>query len=477
MRLMARQTLREAAGAALAQAGFESDPRLRGAARRTLDRMMEFLKSPVGAKPWIRIGNRQVLSPDAFAPSIYALQMLAHMPLFRSEHYEGMELLYRWLTRPLPRQEQMQVVGKKIVPVPLLVMGDRLPHRNAVEDDVPAALGWIELMARMGFLRRNENWSKMYERFVDDCGRDGVWHPHKGLAMPRSSNAVGLVVVSARAVSCGRRALGRRDVPHRPDRALERPADRLDLSTRLPPDQWFPAGRADITAAPADARRAVWRLRVLESGRRERHSRVAAPRLGNLGVPLAAQHCGARRSGISGACAGPSGTRAFRRSARRRGATRSRRSPTTSRPSWMSSGWSAPPSSRSRWAAGSQLELARRHRVTRLALFAPVGFGDVLVDAELATVPARNSGRDRAARAARSWSKSSSAACTERSAGSPNGTSTNTGRRRSSRPSCRRRCRCCASSTGDRFTAGDARRNRSFRRWSCSARSTAPCDP
>jgi hypothetical protein len=188
MRLMARQTLREAAGAALAQAGFESDPRLRGAARRTLDRMMEFLKSPVGAKPWIRIGNRQVLSPDAFAPSIYALQMLAHMPLFRSEHYEGMELLYRWLTRPLPRQEQMQIVGKKIVPVPLLVMGDRLPHRNAVEDDVPAALGWIELMARMGFLRRNENWSKMYERFVDDCGRDGVWHPHKGLAMPRSSN-------------------------------------------------------------------------------------------------------------------------------------------------------------------------------------------------------------------------------------------------------------------------------------------------
>ena len=188
MRLMVRQTLREAAGAALAQAGFESDPRLRGAARRTLNRMMEFLKSPIGAKPWIRIGNRQVLSPDAFAPSIYALQMLAHMPLFRSEHYEGMELLYRWLTRPLPRQEQMQIVGKKIVPVPLLVMGDRLPHRNAVEDDVPAALAWIELMARLGFLRRNENWSKMYERFVDDCGRDGVWHPHKGLAMPRSSN-------------------------------------------------------------------------------------------------------------------------------------------------------------------------------------------------------------------------------------------------------------------------------------------------
>ena len=188
-RRMARQVLREAAAAALAQSGFENDPRLRGAARRTLDRMMTFLKSPVGEKPWIRVGNRQVLSPDAFPPSIYALQMLAHMPLFQNEHYEFMELLYRWLSRPLPRQEQMQVVGKKIVPVPLFVMGDRLPHRNAVEDDVPAALAWIELMARLGFLKRNENWTKMYDRFVDDCGRNGVWNPHKGMAMPRSSSA------------------------------------------------------------------------------------------------------------------------------------------------------------------------------------------------------------------------------------------------------------------------------------------------
>jgi hypothetical protein len=185
---MERQTLREAAAAVLAQAGFEADPRLRGLARRTLGRLVEFLRSPLGTKPWIRVGNRQVLSPEVFAPSIYALQMLAHMPLFRSEHYEGMELLYRWLSRPLPRQEQMQAVGKKIVPVPLLVMGDRLPHRNAVEDDVPAALAWLELMARLGFLRRNENWTKMYERFVDDCDRDAVWHPHKGLAMPRTSN-------------------------------------------------------------------------------------------------------------------------------------------------------------------------------------------------------------------------------------------------------------------------------------------------
>ena len=186
--ISARQTLREAAAAALAQAGFESDPRLRGVANRVLEKIFNFLKSPLAEKPWIRIGNRQVLAAEAHPPSVSALAMLAHMPLFRNEHYEEMEALYRWLMRPLPRQEQVQLVGKRMVPVPLFVLGDMLPHRNAVEADVPAALAWLELVARLGFLRRNENWLKMHERFIDDCGRDGVWHPHKGLSMPRSSN-------------------------------------------------------------------------------------------------------------------------------------------------------------------------------------------------------------------------------------------------------------------------------------------------
>jgi len=183
-----RQGLREAAGAALAGAGFEADPRLRGVARRVLDRVGEFLRSPLAEKPWIRVGNKQVLHPEAAPPTLHALHLIAHMPLFQSEHYETMELLYAYLSRPLPRQEPVQQIGTQLVPVPHVVLGDHLPHRNAVEDDVPAALAWLELMARLGFLRRNEVWQKMYERFVDDCGRDGVWHPHKGMAMPKSTN-------------------------------------------------------------------------------------------------------------------------------------------------------------------------------------------------------------------------------------------------------------------------------------------------
>lgn len=183
-----RTLLREASAAALAQLGYESDPRLRGAARRILERITAFLESPLGEKPWVRIGNTHVLSAEAAPPSLYTLTMLAHMPIFRHEHHTAVERIFEYMKQSLPRQEAIQVFGKRFVPQPQLVLGDVLPHRNAVEADVPFALLWLETMARLGFLKRHDGWLRMYERFVDDRGRDGVWHPHKGAGIPHSSN-------------------------------------------------------------------------------------------------------------------------------------------------------------------------------------------------------------------------------------------------------------------------------------------------
>jgi hypothetical protein len=186
-----RAILREAAASALAQAGYEHDPRLRGAARRIIERVNSYMKSlPVnGMRPaWVRVGNRQVLPPEAAPPSIYAIMMLAFMPQFRSEFHEHVERLYVFLTQPLPRQESVQLVGTVPVLQPQLVLGDLLPHRNAVDADVPFALAWMEMLARLGFLRRNENWSRLFERFLDDRDRFGVWHPHKGSGAPKSTH-------------------------------------------------------------------------------------------------------------------------------------------------------------------------------------------------------------------------------------------------------------------------------------------------
>ncbi len=188
LRHRGRVMLRESAAALLAQAGYEQDPRLRGAGRRALERVGSYLASPLGAKPWVRNGNKQVLAAEAQPPSIWLLWMLAFMPHFRNEHHAQMELLYTHLTQPLPRQEPVQAVGDKLIEQEHLVLGDWLPHRNAVDADVPRALAWLELMARLGFLKRNENWLKLFDRFVDDCDNTGLWHPHKGTTAPRAAD-------------------------------------------------------------------------------------------------------------------------------------------------------------------------------------------------------------------------------------------------------------------------------------------------
>lgn len=183
-----RTVLREAAAAALAQAGYEGDPRLRGAARRMLDRVAAYLESPLAEKPFVRMGNQHVLPPEASPPSIHLLHMLAHMPLFRTEHHETMEMVYAHLTQPLPRQEPLQRFGRHVLAQPHLILGDMLPHRNAAEDDVVSAVMWLELMARLGFLKRNDGWCRLFERFLDERDDAGVWHPRRGTAVPRSSN-------------------------------------------------------------------------------------------------------------------------------------------------------------------------------------------------------------------------------------------------------------------------------------------------
>lgn len=179
-----RTMLREAAAAALAHAGYESDPRLRGAAKRMIDRLGAYLKSPLAQKPWIRIGNQHVLPAEVAAPSFHFLTMLAHMPYFRSEHHETVERLYTYLAQPWPRQTAVQQVGPHLIEQPHLVLGDFLPTRNAMDADMPSALAWLEMMARLGYLRRNDGWMRLIDRLQDDRDRHGVWHAPRSVAMP-----------------------------------------------------------------------------------------------------------------------------------------------------------------------------------------------------------------------------------------------------------------------------------------------------
>ena len=74
-----------------------------------------------------------MLAAEAAPPSFYTVMMLAYMPLFRAEHHREMDALYTHLAQPQPRQEAVQLVGRVPMPVPHLVLGDMLPHRNAAD--------------------------------------------------------------------------------------------------------------------------------------------------------------------------------------------------------------------------------------------------------------------------------------------------------------------------------------------------------
>lgn len=184
----ARALLREAAAAVLAQSSYNKDPRVRGAAMRVTQRVYDFLKTPLAESPLVRAGNHHVLSPEASPPSFWFLLMLAHMPLFRTEHFELMDRLSSYLAAPPPRTPPAISVDRDVIPMPHLLLGDPLPTIQAATADLPWALTWLELAARLGFLQKNEIWNGILEKLLAQRDADGVWRSRKGAVVPPSTN-------------------------------------------------------------------------------------------------------------------------------------------------------------------------------------------------------------------------------------------------------------------------------------------------
>jgi hypothetical protein len=184
----ARGVLREAGAAALAQAGHEKDPRLRGAAVRILTRLQAFLASPLADGPFVRRHGRDVLAPEAAPPSVHTLFMIAHMPPLRREWAELVSAIGEWLTRPAPRAAPSIAAGRDVVPMPHLLLGDPLGGESGEGADLGLTAAWLELTARLGLLRPGTPWMRAFERLLDDCDLDGVWRPRRAVTVARSTD-------------------------------------------------------------------------------------------------------------------------------------------------------------------------------------------------------------------------------------------------------------------------------------------------
>jgi hypothetical protein len=186
-----RGLIREAATAALAEAGHEEDPRIRGAGHRIATAISHFLRNPISEKPFTKSGASLVLHPEAHPPSWYSVAMVAAMPSLQRERAGFTERLGNYLAQPAPKKAFSVQVGRKLLKPTHLLLGDPIEaDSKGVAVDVPLALYYIELLARIGALHTAPVATKVLGRLIRDCDDQGVWAP-KGLrSQPKPANPI-----------------------------------------------------------------------------------------------------------------------------------------------------------------------------------------------------------------------------------------------------------------------------------------------
>lgn len=189
--LWARQLMREAATAALAQAGQIDDPRVRGSAHRIASAVSQFLRSDRAAQPIIRRASRNLLHPDAYPPTIFSVAMVAYMPNLQRERAGFVERLGHYLAAPAPKRSYVVQIGRKIIKPDFYLLGDPLAIDAAGSaKDLPFALHWIELLARLGMLGIVPTAQRILARLIRDCDERGVWDPKNLRSLPASKAKV-----------------------------------------------------------------------------------------------------------------------------------------------------------------------------------------------------------------------------------------------------------------------------------------------
>ena len=167
--IWARDNIREAASAALAEAGYAEDPRLRGAGHKIANSISQFLRSPWAEKPFVKSGKKLALHPEAHPPSWYSVAMIAAMPNLRRERAGFTERLGHYLAQPAPKKAFVIQVGKRSIKPQHLLLGDPIEaDAKGYPKDVPLALHYIELLARMGALQWAPVATKVLARLLKD---------------------------------------------------------------------------------------------------------------------------------------------------------------------------------------------------------------------------------------------------------------------------------------------------------------------
>ena len=184
-----REILREAAAAALAHGGHGDDPRVRGAAHKILNQVSSFVRSELLNNPFAKSGRAWILHPEAHPPTIFSISLLASLPAVQRERAGLVERLGQYLASPPPKKAFTVPSGKKSLKPTFLLLGD--PIRVAASgqpEDLPFALYFMEVLARLGLLNQSASAAKIWSRLEKETEKDGVWHPKNLRTLPKSAS-------------------------------------------------------------------------------------------------------------------------------------------------------------------------------------------------------------------------------------------------------------------------------------------------
>jgi hypothetical protein len=117
--------------------------------------------------------------------------MLAMMPNLRRERAGFTERLGHYLAQPAPKKSFAIAVGKKSVKPQHLLLGDPIEaDSKGCPKDIPIALHYIELLARLGALQWAPVATKVLAFLIRDCDEQGVWRPRNLRSTPKATNKI-----------------------------------------------------------------------------------------------------------------------------------------------------------------------------------------------------------------------------------------------------------------------------------------------
>lgn len=187
-----RNLIREGASAALAEAGYEQDPRLRGSAHKIISQVSSFLRSELAEDPLAARGSSAwQLHPEAHPPSWWSVAMLAAMPTLQRERAGFVERLGSYLSQPTPDRSFVIVVNKTTLRPTHLLLGNPIEYDSkGLPKDIPLALHFAEMLAGLGQLQKVAPAVEFLGPLFEDLDADGVWHPKNLRSQPKSSSPV-----------------------------------------------------------------------------------------------------------------------------------------------------------------------------------------------------------------------------------------------------------------------------------------------